>query len=97
MYQLRQIQELEFELDAHSFARTRSPRLDDFFDISNLEVFTGLRRVHIRVHSYDEWKNDCFLADKMRFHSLYEPALRAAGYELVVEKVDLSIDEMKKA
>jgi hypothetical protein len=85
-YQLRQIQELKYDFDSNAFLYTNSPFPRDTLDTSKLKVFPGLRCVHIRVYSYDKYRNHCFFADKMRFHSRFEPALHVAGYDLLVKR-----------
>jgi hypothetical protein len=87
-YQLGQITELEIRL-TNAGVMCRYPWIASL-NPSKFTVLTGLRRITIQVFSCDEWRTSSFSQIETRLRSFPCVSLLLVGYEIVVEKMDLS-------
>jgi hypothetical protein len=70
--------------------------LNQVFQVSKLRVFPKLSRVHFCVYSRDAWKDVSYIDCIVYIHKYLAPDLRAAGYGMVIEQMDVSIRDLNR-
>ncbi|KAH4935010.1 hypothetical protein HBI79_080090 [Parastagonospora nodorum] len=90
-YQLRQIIGVRVEVNDLRFQRCYAVYLKQLFEVNKLSIFPNLRSVHFCVYG-SKARVYTSLSDCSAFlHEHFGDQMRAAGYDMVVEKMDIDI------
>ncbi|KAH3914439.1 hypothetical protein HBI56_093970 [Parastagonospora nodorum] len=90
-YQLRQIIEVRVEVNDLHFQRCYEVYLKQLFEVNKLSIFPNLRSVHFCVHGSKARVYTSLSVCSAFLHEHFGDQMRAAGYDMVVEKMDIDI------
>jgi hypothetical protein len=95
-YQRGKISEVQFEIPTYKLEAERDKWLLYGFQITKFSALPGLRRVRVCLFPCDNWKVTTFHEYETRLRSCLETGLRARGYDLLVEKMDIHWSDYRK-
>jgi hypothetical protein len=95
-YQRKHVHEIRIEMLSNEFYADNTGFLRSSLSKATYASFPELQRIRIRMFPFASWENTPFLECEQALRSAVESDLRVLGYDLLVEKMDTTLNAFEK-